>query len=653
MASEGKKAVILDMQGAPMDFVNLIAILSSPDLELLGVTVTNSGCFPLDGVETTFRVLSLFNRKDIPVSKSRLNGRNPIPTNTRGRAKMIGALSELIVQEIGEMKVDPLPADQFLIEKVTKNAGKVNILCTGPPVNVALALENEAFRQGVNHIVVQGGSLGPKGNVCFYNHNGKGEVRFFWEPVSVQKLLSFDAPLTLSTIDGASAFELFDDFLPNFGHSQRQLVETLVAEILAFTVADVRGKFSKLQNELCGIFSLLRPELFTRRTETLIVGTEEPQEGVLIQDASGRKIEVLEISAENAEKVLAGFFDLIRRPNTITLPRQLQKGTYKTQSVEQVRRKVFFDMDGAVDDVFGLMMILNMPHIELLGVGVTGADCFLADGLQVVLKLLYMYGKEDVKVSASTLNLRNSFPTEWRIAAKLMDSSPLMIGQKYNEHQKTNLPSHLFLIDVLERASEPITVFITGPFVNLARAITMRPDLKTKIKEVVAMGGAIFVPGNVDVPGHDGSAEWNVYTDPQGYHTVLRYEIRVVLFTLDSTNNVPLSYDLLKKFALQNEFSASSLLNFFMAQTTINIPSDIYTYFLWDTLAAAYLGSVNFCDLKPVEIDIDLEEPSLGRTRPVDHRGFVVQMAENVDLEPLYAYLFDLFKFNLKLETPE
>ena len=42
-----------------------------------------------------------------------------------------------------------------------------------------------------------------------------------------------------------------------------------------------------------------------------------------------------------------------------------------------------------------------------------------------------------------------------------------------------------------------VTVFAIGPMTNIAMALRLRPDLETKIRQIVFMGGNVHVPGNV------------------------------------------------------------------------------------------------------------------------------------------------------------
>ena len=74
------------------------------------------------------------------------------------------------------------------------------------------------------------------------------------------------------------------------------------------------------------------------------------------------------------------------------------------------------------------------------------------------------------------------------------------------------LPAPDRILAVLKESAEPVTVVAMGPLTNLARALAKDPGAVAKIREVVAMGGAIDGPGNVDKPDvgiRNGVAEWN------------------------------------------------------------------------------------------------------------------------------------------------
>src|SRR5205085_447575 len=53
-----------------------------------------------------------------------------------------------------------------------------------------------------------------------------------------------------------------------------------------------------------------------------------------------------------------------------------------------------------------------------------------------------------------------------------------------------------YLIAEVERRPGEVTVLALGPMTNIAMALRIKPDIETKIKRIVMMGGAFRVPGN-------------------------------------------------------------------------------------------------------------------------------------------------------------
>ena len=81
--------------------------------------------------------------------------------------------------------------------------------------------------------------------------------------------------------------------------------------------------------------------------------------------------------------------------------------------------------------------------------------------------------------------------------------------------------------------SAPITLVVTGPMTNVALALTMAPDIKAGISEIVLMGGADIEGGNITP-----FAEFNVYADPFAAAIVFGSELPIRCLSLDVTHNV-------------------------------------------------------------------------------------------------------------------
>ena len=72
---------------------------------------------------------------------------------------------------------------------------------------------------------------------------------------------------------------------------------------------------------------------------------------------------------------------------------------------------------------------------------------------------------------------------------------------------------------------------------DTAELLHAHPELGRRLTRIVAIGGAVGVPGNVD-PGHE-HAEFNVWIDSLAARDVLASGVPVTLVPLDATNDVP------------------------------------------------------------------------------------------------------------------
>ena len=57
------------------------------------------------------------------------------------------------------------------------------------------------------------------------------------------------------------------------------------------------------------------------------------------------------------------------------------------------KRKVYLNHDGGVDDLISLYLILKMEDVELVGVSVIEADCYLQPAASASRKIIEKFGK--------------------------------------------------------------------------------------------------------------------------------------------------------------------------------------------------------------------------------------------------------------------
>ncbi|MCL4301502.1 MAG: nucleoside hydrolase [Anaerolineae bacterium] len=307
------------------------------------------------------------------------------------------------------------------------------------------------------------------------------------------------------------------------------------------------------------------------------------------------------------------------------------------------KRTILFDHDGGVDDLLSLMMVLAMPHIELAGVVVTPADCFLGPATSSSLKILRFFDRLDIPVSQGMLHGVNPFPQTWRLQPYPIDALPILNENEEPLPSPVGAPGHEFIARKLREATEPLTVLITGPVSNLALALTQEPGLAAKIEEIVWMGGALQVKGNVRDYEHDGSAEWNAYWDPPATYSLWQSPAPITLFPLDATNHVPVTRDFLQRLARQRRCPLSDLAGQCWALTLGTIPSYEYVYHMWDTLTTGYLGGPQFITFREAQTEVVATGPSAGRIKEVS-TGRQILAAGRVEVEGFLDYVLELLR---------
>ncbi len=305
---------------------------------------------------------------------------------------------------------------------------------------------------------------------------------------------------------------------------------------------------------------------------------------------------------------------------------------------------VLMDHDGGVDDLLSLMLLLTMPHISLSGVSVTPADCYLDTAIEATTKLLDMFSGANVPVAAGDRFGINAFPAAWRAQPRIINALPMLLAREPVKTKIVSAPAREFLVEQIARSSTPVTILMTGPASNLAAALETHPDLRANIAEVVWMAGAIDVPGNVRTYAHDGSAEWNVFWDPIAARKLLEMRLPITLFPLDATNHVPVSLNFLRRLARQRQHRMSNLAGQLWATTVNTIPHVDYQYFMWDTLAAGYLGYSQAFTFRRMELAVIDTGTSAGQTVRAVGSGQWVSVADTVDVPAFYAYILQQFK---------
>jgi pyrimidine-specific ribonucleoside hydrolase len=193
---------------------------------------------------------------------------------------------------------------------------------------------------------------------------------------------------------------------------------------------------------------------------------------------------------------------------------------------------LIIDTDPGVDDAFAIALACSSPEVELLGVTTVFGNVGLASTTHNALRVLALYGREDVPVAAGA-DRPLVYPHPHRArhvhgADGLSDRSHLL-PERATGLAGTDAVS--LMASLLDAAAEPVTIVPIGPLTNVALLLAAHPAARGKIARIVIMGGGL-AGGNVTA-----GAEFTIWSDPEAARRVLVEEdVPTVLVPLDLTH---------------------------------------------------------------------------------------------------------------------
>ncbi len=307
--------------------------------------------------------------------------------------------------------------------------------------------------------------------------------------------------------------------------------------------------------------------------------------------------------------------------------------------------KVYLNHDGGVDDLVSLFLLLQMDQVDLVGVGVINADCYLEPALSASLKLAHRFGKgQSISIAGSNSRGKHPFPSDWRMHAYYIDALPILNETLPLEVAASPLPAHEDLIRLLKESDEKLSLIFIGPLTDLARALEEDGTIEDKIDKLYWMGGTFLEEGNVAEPNHDGSAEWNAYWDPWSVKRVFDSSIEIDMVALESTNQVPLTLDLRQSWSKERKFLGMD----FLGQAYAMVPPLVHfqtnsTYFLWDVLTTMSFHKPNLVKKRQVKAKVVDQGPSQGKTY-LDPQGRPLNLVDQVEGQAFFSAIENLAK---------
>ena len=176
-------------------------------------------------------------------------------------------------------------------------------------------------------------------------------------------------------------------------------------------------------------------------------------------------------------------------------------------------KRVIIDADPGIDDLAAISLALASPELSVEAITTIYGNGPVEACTANVFRILEAAGRLDIPVyrGAGKPLLREpnpGFASQVHGGDALGDITSAALD--WEERLAGPQPAAVEIMQRIRAAPGEITVLALGRMTNVALALGLEPKLSGAVKEVVVMGGAVFVPGNVSPV-----ATANLYEDPE------------------------------------------------------------------------------------------------------------------------------------------
>ena len=281
---------------------------------------------------------------------------------------------------------------------------------------------------------------------------------------------------------------------------------------------------------------------------------------------------------------------------------------------------VIIDTDAGSDDLMAIAFLLSRKDVKIEAITIVDGLAHVPAGAANVLRLLQLAGAIEVPVylgAEEPLERTAPFPTEWRRTSDNLPGVKLPVAKRKPERRRATD----FLVERLADPARPVSILALGPLTNLGDAFRRAPQCVRAVTELVIMGGAVGVRGNLDDGGFfktpNTTAEWNLFHDPLAAEIVFKSGVNMRMIPLDATNKVPIDTAFLQELSRIRTPLAEVVAQILETERPL---IEQKLFFAWDPLAAVALVDRAAVTTRRLAIEVLRKPPEQGRTKEVSGR---------------------------------
>jgi purine nucleosidase len=265
----------------------------------------------------------------------------------------------------------------------------------------------------------------------------------------------------------------------------------------------------------------------------------------------------------------------------------------------QQRRKIIINQDCSGpggSNMQTLLVLIQSPQVEVLGITVVSGDQWRDEEVARTLRLLEIIGRTDIPVvpgAVFPLVRRHEEAEMWQERYGKVAYAGAFDARWWHEHdviptmlegQPTTKPldedAIHFLIRMVHKYPNEVTIYEGGPMTNLALATSIDPHFAELAQQLVFMGGGLLPQNDDPEWANNPRHEFNFWFDPEAAEIVLSQPWKKIVCTpTDISLKTRLTPAMIKQIGAVGTPLARYVERFFTPG-----PGNDY---MWDELAAA------------------------------------------------------------------
>lgn len=311
-------------------------------------------------------------------------------------------------------------------------------------------------------------------------------------------------------------------------------------------------------------------------------------------------------------------------------------------------KKIIIDTDPGIDDAMAILFALLLENIDLVGLTTVFGNVETQLATRNALALLQFAGRSDIPVAEGAHaplalplgNIASAFHHENGLGGVSLPE-PTAAPDSRSAAQ--------FIVETVMTHPHEITLVPIGPLTNIALALQLEPKLAQYVAQIVLMGGAALVPGNVNP-----AAEANMIGDPHAADKLFASGASVTMVGLDVTAKARMDtayFERLRDYGRFGKFIYDISRFYQAAGAKVGTPNDVATH---DPSAIAYVHDPSLFGVTKGHMRVEQTGIGLGKTyfcpegRYLDAGGWkerpLIQVCTSVNAPRLLALYERTFK---------